>query len=255
MMASPRAATAAYGPLCTLFHDSDRPNASDDEIAWYVQRLPLDAGPILALMCGSGRLLAPLLACDFHVHGVDASQAMLDSCHARLATLGRDTSLMRQDISDLNVPFRYGAAFIAGGSFQLITRPARARAALERLRAHLIEPGLLLLDLFIPAEGAQRLGAALVEVRTARIADGTQIAVRSETIMNQEARLTITTSRYVHRRGDTRLAEENETTALTWYTREEIGALVAAAGFRDVTFTRAPVPRTEGEAFAVIARS
>jgi SAM-dependent methyltransferase len=247
-------ATAAYGPLCALFHDSDRPDASAAEIAWYGQRLPRDAGSALDLMCGSGRVLAPLLASGLHVHGVDVSQAMLDGCRARLAGRGLDTSLMRQDIADLNLPFRYGAAFVAAGSFQLIAQPDRARAALERVRAHLIDPGWLILDLNVPAEGAQRLGAALVEVRTARIADGTQIAVRSETIMNQDARLATTSSRYVQRRGNVRLAEENETTNMTWYTRDEIGALVEAAGFREIAFNDAPVPRSEGEAFAVIAR-
>ena len=47
---------AAYGRLCTLFYDADKPRASDVEVAWYRERLPRDAGPSLEVMSGSGRL-------------------------------------------------------------------------------------------------------------------------------------------------------------------------------------------------------
>ena len=59
---------AAYGRLCTLFHDADKPRASDAEVAWYAERLPRDSGPSLEVMSGSGRLLIPLLQDVFHFH-------------------------------------------------------------------------------------------------------------------------------------------------------------------------------------------
>ena len=40
---------------------------------------------------------------------------------------------------------------------------------------------MLIIDFPFPASSQQNLAAPLVEVRTARIADGTQIALRSET--------------------------------------------------------------------------
>ena len=64
---------SSYGPLCAAFYDADKPNASDEEIAWYDARLPRDAGPVLDVMCGSGRLLAPLVERGHNLHGVDAS--------------------------------------------------------------------------------------------------------------------------------------------------------------------------------------
>ena len=74
---------ASYGPLCTLFYDADKPVAPDAEVTWYAQRLPRDQGPLLELMCGSGRLLVPLAARGLKLHGVDSSAAMLASCEAR----------------------------------------------------------------------------------------------------------------------------------------------------------------------------
>jgi predicted TPR repeat methyltransferase len=73
----------AYGPLCTLFYDADKPVAPDSEVGWYAENLPKDAGPLLELMCGSGRLLVPLVEDGFKLHGVDFSAAMLASCEAR----------------------------------------------------------------------------------------------------------------------------------------------------------------------------
>ena len=73
----------SYGQLCTLFYDADKPVAPDAEVAWYAQRLPQQAGPLLELMCGSGRLLVPLVSAGLKLHGVDSSAAMLGSCEAR----------------------------------------------------------------------------------------------------------------------------------------------------------------------------
>jgi cyclopropane fatty-acyl-phospholipid synthase-like methyltransferase len=225
----------SYGRLSTLFYDADKPAAPDAELAWYAQHLPKDAGPLLELMCGSGRLLVPLAALGFKLHGVDFSAAMLASCEARLAGCGLTAPLFRQDLIQLNLPFRYSAAFVAAGSFQLLTEPGAALAALQRIRAHLIDPGLLLLNMFVPSDSEQRLGAPLVEVRTVMLADGTQIALRSETTVWADAHMSHTEYRYAHRRGAARLAEEHETLSLTWYSPDDVTAVLVEAGFRDVT--------------------
>ena len=245
----------SYGPLCTLFYDADKPVAPDAEVAWYAQRLPKDAGPLLELMCGSGRLLLPLAADGFKLHGVDLSAAMLASCEARLVSRGIVAPLFRQDLTQLNLPFRYSAAFVAAGSFQLLTEPGAALLALQRIRAHLVDPGLLLMDMFVPAESTLRLGAPLVEVRTARLADGTQIALRSESTVWADARMSRTEYRYAHRRGTTRLAEEHETLTLTWYSMDEIAAILSDAGFQEVTTGASPMSGGDETTFSVSARA
>ncbi len=225
---------AAYGRLCTLFYDADKPRASGAEIAWYAAHLPRGAGPSLELMAGSGRLLLPLLEQGFNVHGVDSSTAMLSSCEARLATAGRKTALFRQDAAALNLPLRYVAAFIAAGSFQLLVDPVTAQRALERVRAHLVEPGLLLLDLYVPAEASHPPGAPVVQVQTATLADGTSIAQRAEIFVDPDGRRIDIKSRYEQRERATILAREDEVLAVTWYSENEIIALVRDAGYRNV---------------------
>jgi Methyltransferase domain len=244
----------AYGPLATLFHEAEHPPATPSETAWYREYLPPELTPVLALMCGSGRLLVPLVATGRKLHGVDQSAPMLARCEARLAAADLAAPLFRQDVAQMNLPFRYMAAFTAAGSFQRIADSVAAASALQHIRAHLVDPGMLLLRMSVPVESVQRLGAPLVEVRTVKLDDGTQIALRSETTVWTDARMARIESRYVHRRGAVRLAEEHAARAMTWYTPEEIAALVEDAGFRDVRIDVAPRTGNDEESFAVVAR-
>jgi len=250
---------AAYGRLCTLFYDADKPRASDAEAAWYAQRLPHDAGPSLEVMSGSGRLLLPLLQRGQNVHGADASPSMQASCEARLKAAGLMTPLFRQDVVTLNLPFRYAAAFVAAGSFQLLVDPVAAQKALERIRAHLVAPGILLMDLYVPAEAAHPPGAPVVHVRAVTLPDATKIAIRSEIFVDTEGRRIDIRSRYEQRERATIIAREDEVLALTWYTEDEIVALLGDAGYREVRVGTAAWPvdgdAPEGERrFSVSAR-
>ena len=246
---------ASYGPLCTLFYDADKPAAPDAEVAWYAQRLPRDAGPLLELMCGSGRLLVPLAAQGFKLHGVDSSAAMLASCEARVAARGIEAPLFRQDLTQLNLPFRYAAAFVAVGSFQLITEPGAALLALSAFARIWSTPACCCSTCSFRPNRSCGWGRRWSKCARCRLDDGSQIALRSESTASAEARMVRTEYRYAHRRGATRLAEEHEKITLTWYAPEEISALLAEAGYRDVTTGASPQGGDDGTAFSVTARA
>ncbi len=178
-----------WGALAASFFDATHPRAGDAELAWYAQRIPASTTLALDVMCGAGRVLVPLVAQGAKVHGVDASPSMVARCEAKLAAQSLAATLFRQDVVALNLPFRYGAAFVAGSAFDEIADPAAAAAALERIRAHLVAPALLVIDCDVPSTTLQRLAAPLVEVRTARLADGSQIVLRSETVWTAEVAL------------------------------------------------------------------
>lgn len=173
--------TSPPGPLHALFADATVVPPEASELAWYRQQFPADAGLVLDVACGIGRVLVPLAAQGQKVHGVDASEALLERCTARLAACGAQAPTFRQPLPQLNLPFRYGGAYVADGALQAFTDPATMHAVLERIRAHLVAPGTLVIDCRIPPQAQQRLAAPLVEVRTARLADGSQIALRAET--------------------------------------------------------------------------
>jgi SAM-dependent methyltransferase len=240
------------GALPALFRHAASP-LEDGELAWYHARLPRGAGSVLDLACGAGRLLVPLLADGHAVHGIDASAAALALCEERLRERGLAAMLVREAMDGVNLPFRYAGAYAGRGAFQSLTDPVAVRGALQRLRAHLLPPGILLLELFVPSPSTLRLAAPLVELRTARLPDGSHIAVRSETTADEEARVARSRHRYVHRRGTRRLAEESESCALTWYSRDDIAALLAQEGFGSIAFD-VPEPAAPQDAFRVSAR-
>ena len=225
---------AAYGPLCAQFYDADKPIAPEAEVDWYLERLPPGDEAVLEVMCGAGRLLLPLLDHDVNLHGCDSSAAMLATCEAKLEEVGYETTLFLQDATTLNLPFRYRAAFVAAGSLQLVVDPHAACTALERIRAHLVEPGILLLDFFVPNEAVHPPGAPVAEARTVALHDRMKIAHRWETHVDVEGRRIDVKSRYEKRSGPMILAREDETLSLTWYSEDEAKALVADAGFRDI---------------------
>lgn len=243
----------AWGSLAALFHDAAQPRAPESEVATYFALAQECGGLALDVMCGWGRVLAPLAAQGVKVHGVDQSPPMLARCEEKLAGAPPST-LFRQDATQMNLPFRYSFAFVAGGAFGFVTDPAAAAALLEGIRAHLVPPGRVLIDCRVPGNDRQRLAAPLVEVRMVRLSDGTQIVARSETTWTPEARTARAQHRYAQRRGTERVAEEHETIRSTWYAPDEILEIVRAAGYRDVAIGPAPGIAEDGEAYAVSAR-
>jgi hypothetical protein len=240
----------AFGSLAALFHDAAHPRAPASEIAAYAALAAQCGGLLLDVMCGWGRVLAPLAAQGIKVHGVDQSAAMLARCEQNAA----GATLFRQDAAQMNLPFRYNGAFVAGGAFGLVTDPASAVAVLEGIRAHLLPPGLLVVDCRVPGSDRQRLAAPLVEVRTVQLPDGSRITARSETTWTTDARLARAQHRYAQRRGVERIAEEHELVSSTWYEPDEILDVVRSAGYRDVALGAAPGVPDNGDAFAVSAR-
>ena len=232
--------SSASGPLRVLFDESVAPRASDAEIDGYRRALPHGAGTLLQALVGHGRLLLPLRDAGFVVHGVDPSAACLARCAARVQAAGGRAELFRQPLSALNLPFRYAAALFGAGDFQRLARRTDALDALLRIRAHLVDPGLLHLDLFVPGEASHPPGAPVVELATATMPDGAQIVRRSETAVDAGRRMMIVKSRFERRDRLGIRAREDDVRETTWYSQGEVAALVGDAGYRDVRCQPAP---------------
>ena len=242
--------------LRARFDDALRPAPADDEIDWYAGRLPRDAGLCLDAICGSGRRLVPLVKRGFAMQGADASAAALALAAARLTAAGCDALLYRQELHSLNLPTRYAAAILDGAAFGRIADPVAARVALERLRAHLVGPGLLIVDARVPAFAQARYGAPLVEWQSVALDDGSNIRMRSETSVDADAKLARTNARYTHRKGSLALGETHARAAFTWYAGDELADVLGTAGWRDVAEEPSPFAVDEGEiAYVLTARA
>ena len=121
----------------------------------FYERIVRGAGePVLELACGTGHISLPLSNAGLHVTGVDRSEAMLAIARRELATLPASVqerlTLVKQDMSALDLGRRFGLVFVPFRSFQALLTIDLQRKSLEAIRRDLETTGRLALDLFDP---------------------------------------------------------------------------------------------------------
>jgi SAM-dependent methyltransferase len=149
---------AEYKRLLTEAYDLDKPEAPEHELDRWVRYAAAARGPVLEVMCGSGRFLVPLADTGVDIDGIDASVDMLAACSKKCAAHGNSAGLYRQFAQDLDLPRCYALAFIAAGSFGLLVDDADYRGALNKLFEHLGPRGLLVAEAETPAAAPNRSG-------------------------------------------------------------------------------------------------
>jgi SAM-dependent methyltransferase len=134
------------------FYDADF-SGYDVDIPFLREMARRTGGPILELMCGTGRVLLPLAEDGHSLTGVDISSAMLERARATLADagLGERVSLVQGDVCAVELPAeQFALAFVAVNSFMHLETVREQLAVLANARRALSRRGLLLIDLFNP---------------------------------------------------------------------------------------------------------
>lgn len=120
-----------YGKLCTEFYNADKKFASPEELQLYLE-LFSSQDLLFEPMCGSGRLLIPLMQQGYTVHGLDNSAAMLDSCKKRAQELSLKPILHQGTIENYKPTNPYQGIIIPFASFQLLYPRENACLALKK---------------------------------------------------------------------------------------------------------------------------
>ena len=151
-------AVAEYKRLLTEAYDLDKPEAPKGELDRWMRYARAANGPVLEVMCGSGRFLVPLAVAGIDIDGIDASVDMLAACAEKCLVQGVSAGLHHQFAQELELPRRHLLAFIAAGSFGLLVDEADYRAALHKLFEHLEPDGVLVVEAETPAAAPSRTG-------------------------------------------------------------------------------------------------
>jgi len=124
----------------------------DEDIPFYAELARRTGGPILELMCGTGRALLPLAEEGFDITGVDSSADMLALAREKVAAEGLEgrVTLLEADIRTGALPTGFMLAFITANSFMHLETVEDQLAALHAIRPTLDRDGLLVIDLFNP---------------------------------------------------------------------------------------------------------
>ncbi|OME77722.1 SAM-dependent methyltransferase [Paenibacillus sp. FSL A5-0031] len=224
-----------YGELCTVVYDLSKKTGQSigGDLEFYQDRLKDCKGRILEAMAGSGRVLVPLLEAGLQVDGVDYSAEMLASCRQRCEERGLVTELYESNLQQLDLPHRYEAIIIPGGSFLLIENRDESLLALKNLYTHLEPGGRIILDLFLPDNNfscGQYSGTS-----TFNLPDGDIITMEDKLV---EADLynqyKISYIKYEKWHNGALIQTELQRFALRWYGVEEFKLILENIGFSDV---------------------
>ena len=132
----------------------DRQQTHEREFQFYSMQLAGEAGPVLEAACGTGSILLRLLRQGVDIRGFDCAAGMLAVLRRKAADLGLDDidrRVCRQDMVDFCYDQSFAAILIPASSFMLLPSQAAQIACLERIRAHLVPRGRLLMNFYIPS--------------------------------------------------------------------------------------------------------
>lgn len=204
-----------------------------DDMRFYSELARRTDGPIMELMCGTGRVLLPLAHDGYDITGVDVSTDMLAVARERVAEAGLEqrVTLLEADIRRGPLPGGFRLVFVAANSFMHLETVADQLAALTAVRSSLRRDGLLVLDLFSPNphELAQNDGRLILANTFELDGERVQKFISTQTDLAEQMNyMTFIYDRIAAGGGVTRRVLP---LTLRWHYRFELEHLLARAGY------------------------
>jgi SAM-dependent methyltransferase len=134
------------------YYDGDYRNYADD-IDLILELAEASDGPVLELGCGTGRVMAELIAAGHNVTGVDISPQMLAVARNKLDSITHAGAyrLVQADLTSFELTGHdYALAICTSNTLMHLTTAAEQMTMLSRVCQHLAEGGRFLVDLFNP---------------------------------------------------------------------------------------------------------
>src|SRR6266508_225429 len=154
---------ASYGDQVADVYDEWHGNLPDTRDC--VERLAELAGPgpALELAIGTGRVALPLAAAGVEVHGIDASERMVERLRAKPG--GRDIPVTIGDFAEVAVEGAYHLVYLVYNTlFMLLSQDAQV-VCFVNVAARLTPGGVFVVEAFVPDVGRFAHGQAVTAGR------------------------------------------------------------------------------------------
>jgi SAM-dependent methyltransferase len=143
-----------YDRLDAEFYDTYATGIEGD-VAFYLEEAKKAGTPVLELGCGTGRILIPIAQAGVDIVGLDRSTKMLSIAREKISSLPREIQshiqLMEGDMRDFSLGRCFNFILIPYRAFLHLLTSEDQRVALKRIHEHLVEGGLLALNIFDPS--------------------------------------------------------------------------------------------------------
>lgn len=131
--------------------------ADVDDADFYGALAKRAGGPVLEVMCGTGRVLVPLARAGFEISGIDSNDRMLEAARRKLAgepaPVRKRAAVLKADARAFDLGRRFRLVILAFSSVNHLLTPDDQDRAMGCIRRHLADDGLLAVASFIPQPG------------------------------------------------------------------------------------------------------
>lgn len=125
-------------------------NTASYDIDFYVEKYKSFQGKAIELMAGTGRLSVPLLKSGINLDCLDISKGLLEHLSKKLTRENLNSTIICQDIRDLNLEHNYDLVIIAFNSFAEIVDENDQELVFESIKKILTPSGEFIFTLYNP---------------------------------------------------------------------------------------------------------
>jgi ubiquinone/menaquinone biosynthesis C-methylase UbiE len=135
-------------------YDLDERGIVKDDIPFYLDYAKQTGGQILEVACGTGRVTIPLARAGYRITGFDLSINMLNQLRSKLQAEQDKTKdrieIFQADMTNFNFGKKFPFIMIPFRAFQLLADHNQQLDCLDRIKDHLTDDGIFILNVFKP---------------------------------------------------------------------------------------------------------
>ncbi len=135
----------------------------------------VDAGEVLEITAGTGRVTLPLLKAGVRITAVDVAIHQLERLRDKAKAAGLSVETVQADMRELELGKRFPLVIIPFQSLQELTDSCDVTATLRGVRAHLAEDGRALITLHHPGQQNETTARALRLVNDTSLKNGNRL--------------------------------------------------------------------------------
>ncbi|HEX2620701.1 MAG TPA: class I SAM-dependent methyltransferase [Phototrophicaceae bacterium] len=217
------------------YYDAENTDKNDD-IDFYLELAQEHGGPLLDVGCGTGRVMFPLAAAGYEIHGIDNEPAMLERAEDRLNTsadLRKYMKLHAGDVLTYDMPVKFKLTLVPYNGMMHFHDQETQLTVLRQLRKWTRDDGYIILDLPNAGDvfGSQDTEAVTLERTFLEPETGHMVMQQSVSYLDRVNQLMHVTWIYDEIKGDGTLKRTFAPLVLYYYFYSEIRLLLASTGF------------------------